>query len=515
MVRFNSPQPKTKSSNTIKNYEGGAAFRTDKYNELYLRTATQLVLTDKFYGDKDQQFQEWITLVREIGIQDPEFVLKLAAYVRNEMKLRTAPIIMLVETILAYKATVNYTTKDNEIFYKYAPRIIQRADELAEIIAYFQAQNGDIGNGRPKGSLPNVFKKIINRELLSDKFNDYQLVKNDKNNAKVSLRDVLRITHPKPKDRDTERFFARVIEQDSFADIAEQTWEGIISKAGSNKETWSKALEQMPIMALVRNLRNLLDNDVSLELAYQKLSDPEIIRKSRLLPFRFYQAYKEVNGRDRRLDTVLNTALLHATANIPEFPGGTAVFVDTSGSMDTELNNKSKIKYNEIAALFGTILYKKMGAANTVLFVYDDDVRQIKPTDGALVYDTIEVMLRNKGGATYAHKCMEVLLNNSRFPVDRIIFLSDMQSYNDYGYGWSPSRYGSTSKSVSQLLDDYRKKVNPNAVLYDIDLSGYGTVQFDPKKPLNIHLAGWSERIFDLMNVFDKKVDIKQSLSTY
>lgn len=501
-MRFNQP---VKAEQITTNYEGGKAFTTDPYTDLYIRTATQLVKTQKFYGDKDEQYNEWVSRIRALAVKDPEFVLKLASYTRNQLKLRTAPIIMLVETALVYKNSYSSLVS-------HAYDIIQRGDELAEIIAYFTATYGDVGNHKDKGSLPNSLKKIINLILASDKFNTYQLVKNDKNGATVSLRDVLRICHPKPESQETSEFYKRIVAKDSFPEVEMDIWEGIISKLGSSKASWEQAIKVMPIFATLRNIRNFYDNDVSAELiqthVIDKLINPEVIKKSRILPFRFYQAYKEVQGRNLAVDSALEQALTHSSLyNIPEFPGKTAIFVDTSGSMTSTLNDKSKVQYIEIGALFGAILFKKLGKENALIYGYDNDVYSYSFGYNDSIFHIIKTILQQQGGATYAYKCIEQLINKQT-RVDRIVMFSDMQSYNE-GSSWN-YRVGDT---VQSLLNGYRLNLSPDTKYYDIDLSGYGTVQVNPHDRRNMLMAGWSEKIFDFMNILEDKRSIQEILA--
>lgn len=506
-MRFNQPV----RAEEIVNEAGGKAFAPgDKYTDLYIRTATQMVKTQKFYGDKDQQYEDWITRVRDMAQSDPEFLLQLAGYVRNDLKLRTAPIVMLVEACMSDQFP--YNGEKLEQFLPYAHNIVQRADEISEIIAYFISLHGDVGDHKNKGSLPNILKKTINSILASDKFNEYQLVKHDKNNASVKLRDVLRICHPKPESEQTSKFYKRVVSKDAFPEVELDTWEGIISKKGSSQQTWEEAIQVMPIFATLRNLRNFLDHDVSnsylKEYVIGKLTNPEVIKKSRILPFRFYQAYKEIKGRNFAIDAALEEAVNHsALYNVPEFDGQTTIFVDTSGSMHSNLNDKSKVQYVEIGALFGAVLFKKLGNKRAFIYGYDNDVRGFMFGSNDSAFHIVDRLLQNSGGATYGYKCIEMLLS-THMKTDRIMMFSDMQSYNDNSYSWGG---GST---VSKMLNTYRSKVNNDVKYYDIDLTGYGTVQVNPHNRQNMIIGGWSERIFDFMNVMEDKRTIHDILKT-
>jgi len=119
---------------------------------------------------------------------DPEYIMKLASYARNEMYLRSAPMFMLVEGA-QYDMVKPFIRK-------WVPHIIKRADELTEVIALFISKHGQIGSGGT-ASLPASLKKGIADSFHN--FDAYQFAKYDRD-GEVKLKDVLRLVHPKPKN---------------------------------------------------------------------------------------------------------------------------------------------------------------------------------------------------------------------------------------------------------------------------------------------------------------------------
>ena len=83
-----------------------------------------------FYEKSDESV---IELIKKNADADLEFVLKLAAYTRNELYLRTGPQVMLVECALSDHA-------NKSLVRKYAPQIIKRPDEMATCVAYLQSR---------------------------------------------------------------------------------------------------------------------------------------------------------------------------------------------------------------------------------------------------------------------------------------------------------------------------------------------------------------------------------------
>ena len=69
-----------------------------------------------------------------------------------------------------------------------------------------------------------------------------------------------------------------------------KSWEAIISEKGSTKKAWTEALEKMGHMALLRNLRNLLEKGIDPSEFVGKLI--EGAKDGKQLPFRYYSAYR-------------------------------------------------------------------------------------------------------------------------------------------------------------------------------------------------------------------------------
>ena len=107
------------------NYEGEKAFVLTPQMELYTAVATA-ALSDQFYekaSDKLERLRELI------AGNDAAFVAKLAVYAREQMYLRSIPIVLAVE--LAKQQS------GNGIVSKLAARVIQRADEISELLDYY------------------------------------------------------------------------------------------------------------------------------------------------------------------------------------------------------------------------------------------------------------------------------------------------------------------------------------------------------------------------------------------
>ena len=85
---------------------------------------------------------------------------------------------------------------------------------------------------------------------------------------------------------------------------------------------------------------------------------------------------------------------------------------------------------------------------------------------------------------------------------DRMIIISD----NECNCGYY-------NKTVQSLVDEYRRKSGNDIWVHAIDLQGYGTQQFYGRKT-NV-IAGWSEKIFQFINIAEQEDNIINTIENY
>ena len=95
-MEFNKPQQTVAEATRATNYEGGEAFEpADLRLALYKRTINQL-LEDSYYESDEDHLVAVVQRFDAAADEDPEFVLKLATYAREELYLRDIPQVLLV-----------------------------------------------------------------------------------------------------------------------------------------------------------------------------------------------------------------------------------------------------------------------------------------------------------------------------------------------------------------------------------------------------------------------------------
>ena len=472
------------------NEESGIAFKaSDAKTDLLIRTISSLVSENGFYKSGRALDNELLKSIHNVATTNPAFILKLAKYARKDLYLRTAPVVLMGEFALSGKSASVPGA------YHAISDTIGRADEITELLSYVMEQNS--ARGIYKGKVPIVIKKGVAESF--NKFDAYNFAKYSAKDKSISLRDALFITHPKPRDE---------LQEKVFSDIANNiltppnTWEVIISKNGSTKEAWESVLPSMGYMAVLRNCRNLLQKGVDINSVAKIISDPEQVRKSKQFPYRFLSAYKELENEpgSAKLLGALSDAIEISVKNIPEFTGKTFVTCDTSGSMDQNVSEKSKMTLKEIGCLFGAMINKKSNDAITSVFATDHIPVSLNPRDSLFTSMKKMFETHTNGCGTEAWKVMEYL-NNNKISVDRIILFSDMQCYDTSGNRFSFSR---GSHSFYEGLVKYRQNINKNVFVYSFDLAHYGTLQIPQSDKRTCIAGGFSDKILNFIPMFEE-----------
>ena len=155
-----------------------------------------------------------------MSYKDPYFVAQLAVYARQKMYLRSIPIVLAVELSKIHSG-------DNLVS-RTVNGVIQRADEITELLAYYQVANKRVGAKKLNKLSKQVQKGIV---MALNKFDAYQFAKYNRQ-TEVTFKDAIFLTHPKAKDDTQQMIFNQVIEDTLEAPY---TWEVELSRLGQQK----------------------------------------------------------------------------------------------------------------------------------------------------------------------------------------------------------------------------------------------------------------------------------------
>lgn len=461
-------------SNTRKttNRSGHAAYSMLDKDRLVTMVLTTFFNENKYYGDNSN---ELVQLAEKLASKDPQFVANLAVYARKEMHLRSVS-----HVLVSIVAKVN----ESKPYTPYVVRgVVERADDITEIMAAYLSMYG-----KP---FPNGLKKALGNAMK--KFHAFSFSKYNGGNKNIKFKDVLRICHPRPDTTRQEKTFNMII--NDTLPVA-QRWETELSARGNTKEVWEDLIDNNRIgyMAALRNLRNMINAGPSnIQKIYDKLSNKEEVLKSKQLPFRFLSAYLNLpSNATSKVRDALEDACEHSIDNLPKLPGKTIIAIDVSDSMDSNISSRSDIRCNQIAMMLGLMATKLCEESIVYTFSTRLDQMKVSRRSGILYAASND---RNWGGGTNMRLPLEKMINN-QIQADRLIMLSD----NEINCGWS----GGFKGTCQPLVDQYRRKINPDLWVHAIDLQGYGTQQFIGDKT-NI-IAGWSERVLEFISLAEKGI---------
>lgn len=494
-MKFNK---KNKGTNKVMNYEGEQAYRLSPEWQLYAAAVTSS-LSDKFYESAEARVE---TLRKLIVKCDPLFVAQLAIYTRKKMNMRSMPMVLAVELAKVHRG--DSTVK------KMVSGIVQRADEITELLAYYQ-----LANERKDTKKLNRLSKQLQSGLQEafNKFDEYQFAKYNRD-TEVKLRDALFLVHPKAKDDAQQTLFNKIVNNELETPY---TWETELSALGQTKFAsdeektiafrlkWEELIDSRKVgyMALMRNLRNILESKVSQQhilKVCEILSDAEAVRKSKQLPFRILAAYREISkvksGYAGRMMDALEVAAAVSAANIAGFGDDTKILIacDVSGSMRKPISAESKILCYDIGLMLAMLL--KSRCKNAIAGMFGDKWKVVNvPTKGIL--SNVDAFYRREGEVGYATNGYLVIedLLKSKQQVDKIMMFTDCQLWNNRN-----------DKKIMELWTDY-KKISPNSKLYLFDLAGYGTTPLDIIRDDVYLIGGWSDKVFDILAAIEQGGD--------
>ena len=494
-MKFNFMNRKQK---TVVNHEGETAFVLTPQLELYTAVATA-GLSDQFYQKADEKLSRIVELIAK---NDAEFVAKLAVYVREQMYLRSIPMVLTVELAKKHKG--------DDLVSRLSQRVVQRADEITEMLAYYA-----LANQRNGAKQLNALSKQLQKGLAAafNKFDEYQFAKYNRD-AQVKLRDALFLVHPKAKDEAQQVLFNKIAKDELQVPY---TWEVELSKVGQQKfdsvelkkETFRAKWEELIFsnklgyMALLRNLRNILEAEVNQEALNKVcnyLSNAQAVAKSKQLPFRFLSAYRELkalnNGRVSQVLEALEEAVVQSAANIAGYDGNTKVVIaaDVSGSMQRAISARSKVQNFDIGLMLAMLLQSR--CENVVTGMFGDTWKVINvPRKNVLA--NVDEFHRREGEVGYAtngYLVIQDLVKRKKI-VDKVMIFTDCQLWNNSG-----------NDHIAQLWMQY-KKIAPKAKIYLFDLAGYGNTPLNVMRDDVYLVAGWSDKIFDVLKAIENGSD--------
>jgi len=490
---------KTTGARTL-TYEGGRGYAPDLESELFLMAATYMAGENTFYETAEAREQRFVDLVGRVTASNPDFVARLAPYLRNELKIRSAAIMLAAE----------YVAAGGEGGRKVVDSVLQRGDEPAEMIGYWHSRHGR--------SLKMAVKRGV-ADATTRLYTERSALRYDGVGRGVRMADVIELTHPKARDDKQNALFKWLLDHrhhnDAVADArvlpklaaaaaqamvpveerrkalatagpdalakAGTSWERLAGwlPGGMDAEAWEAAIPSMGVMALIRNLRNFDERGISrasAETVIDRITDAEQVAKARLFPYQVWAAYAHAPSDDWK--RALGTTLDLTTQNIPALDR-TLVLVDMSGSMRATVSNRSKMSRVEVAAVMAAVTTKRSTNADIAIFGASNKAVRVRKGASTLgVVEALVKMIGKVGHSTMGHTAIRDRFVPKRH--DRVVMFTDDQQH-----------------------DAGQVDISHVPLMYTVDLAGYRPRSTPTGQRGRFTLGGFSDATFEIMHTLE------------
>lgn len=513
-----------------RNVAGGAAYNLVPKHALAQVAATGC-FGGVFYAGAQSQLDEMRRLIDQID--DNVFLAKLAVYARERAYMKDMPAALLVAL----------STRNTELMHRVFDRVIDNGRVLRT--AFQMIRSGQFGRTSLSSSLQRAFQRWLNEASVSKLLS--ASIGQD-----PSLRDVLRLARPTPKDnarralfgwltgKETEKWApatdadlpaqVRALVEYRRADSAQEQarilcdfsvrWD-LLADAAQGPLVWKAIARQMGPQALRMNLNTLLRHEVlgngradheMVDYVAGRITDAEEIRRSRQFPYQFLAAYLNAQAEvPHKIKAALHQAAEIACGNVPELPVPIVIGLDTSGSMHSSVSGcrgrgaTSKMRCVDVAALFAAAVLRRNPDSVVIPFdtrAYD---APIDPSDSILSLS--ERLAKYGGGGTDCSLPLHEA--NTRYRNRRFagcVLVSDNESwvYKDRPYGYGA--HGTTGVLTEwQAFVKNQLRLGGHAAcapkLVCIDIQPYGTTQAPDRSDI-LNVGGFSDAVFGVVAAF-------------
>lgn len=486
------------------NEAGGRAVKLENRQALAQLAATG-TLNHTFYQTAQEQLDKVLALTQDVS---NEFIAKTAVYTRKNNHQKDMPVLLLAVL----------SQRDQALFKTIFPLVVDNGKQLRNFV---QIIRSGVTQRKSLGNLP---KKMVNQWLINA--NENQLLAASIGNQ-PSLADVLKMTHPKPKDKNQEAFFAYILGKEYQLELLspkvqslEKFRQGLtqdvpdvpmqlLTSLSLSAEQWADIAKHGGWQMLRMNLNTFARHGVfaiegMANIIAEKLQDQQMIAKSRVLPYQLMATWAALD--DAVPDVVrhaLEQTMQFALNNVPRLTGRVVVAVDVSGSMASSITGyrkgaTSKLRCVDVAVLFASAL--KQVNPEIEILPFDTAIRNFSLLDklkNALYGEKLSIFeVANKfadmcGGGT---DCSQPLkhLNHKKADVDLMIYFSDNESWAD--------QQNKLSTGMMQQWAALKHRC-PNAKLVCVDIQPYITSQM-PERADVINIGGFSDDVFRLIDLF-------------
>lgn len=505
------------------NEAGGAAYAMDPKHALAQVAATG-TFGNVYYASAQAQLDELRGLIDQVN--DNEFLAKMAVYAREKAFMKDLPAALLVAL----------STRDTKLMHQVFDRVVDNGRVLRTV--FQMVRSGQFGRKSLASSMQRAFQRWLNEASVSKLLS--ASIGND-----PSLRDVLRLARPTPKDNQRRALFGWLTDKEvskwapaaeadlpievqkliayrqaSSEDVQAQLvadlparWD-LLADVASGPAVWKALARRMGPQALRMNLNTLLRHQVlsdpeMVDFVAARLSDAEAIRRSRQFPYQYLAAYLNVSSDvPDKIRQALNQAAEIACGNIPVLPGPVLIGVDTSGSMSSPVSGfrgrgaTSRMRCVDVAALFAAAVLRKN--PDSVVVPFDTQAYDVSMDPADTILSLAKRLAKFGGGGTDCSIPLRVA--NERYKrraFAGVVLVSDNESwvYANRAFAMSPDGGTGVMREWLKFEKHQRQLGVAQPKLICIDIQPYTTTQA-PERANILNIGGFSDAVFQVVASF-------------
>jgi 60 kDa SS-A/Ro ribonucleoprotein len=510
-----------------RNEAGGGAYQLAPKHALAQLAATGC-FNGAFYSTAATQLDELRKLIDQVD--DNVFLAKLAVYARERALMKDMPAALLVVL----------SKRDPQLLHQVFARVVDNGRVLRTL--FQMIRSGQFGRTSLSSSLQRAFQRWLNEAsvgtLLSASIGD-----------KPSLRDVLRLARPTPKDNARRALFGWLTDKEAEkwapateADLPEQVlgliayrkaetaeaqalilgnlsvrWD-LLADAAKSPLVWKAIARQMGPQALRMNLNTLVRHDVFskgtkdsslVDYVAGRIADAAEIRRSRQFPYQFLAAYLNADEQvPQTIKAALHQAAEIACGNIPELPGPVLIGLDTSGSMSSAVTGNrgrgatSKVRCVDVAALFAAAILRRN--PDSVVVPFDTAAYEAKVDPQDTILSLAKRLAKYGGGGTDCS--LPLAVANGKYANRRfagVVLVSDAESWVYAGRVFGCGQQGATGvmQEWQKFVANQQRLGSRRPKLVCIDLQAYTTAQA-PERDDILNIGGFSDAVFSVVASF-------------
>lgn len=486
--------PRLPVVNTV-NHAGAGAYDYIAAHKLAQYAATGC-LSNTFYAGAEEQLDTVLQLALQL---EPQFVAKAAVYARKKGHMKDVPALLLAAL----------STTSTELLQKTFPHVVDNGRMLRNFVQIMRS--GVVG----RKSLGSVPKGLVRKWL--DTASERALIDASVGTS-PSLRDVVRLVHPKPADATREAFYGwllgkphlferlpqalqalKLFELDRSREVPDVPFQ-MLTALNLDAQGWAQVALRGGWHMLRMNLNTFARHGVFLlphvtDAIAERLSNREAIKRARVLPYQLLIAHSTIGPKVPGIvREALETAMEIALENVPSFRGRVVICPDVSGSMAAPITGKrgtatSAVRCIDVAALIAAAVMR--ANPDTTVLPFAEVVRETRLNPHAKVMTNAERLASMGGGGTNCSAPLEWLWRH-RVQAELVILVSDNQS-------WVDARAQGASQTM-KMWSMFRQR-NPQAKLVCIDLQPYGTTQAAEGIDV-LNVGGFSDQVFEIVRLF-------------